>query len=94
MIEYPDIVTAELTSGQVWCHDGDNFYVVIQNLDTRLWNAIWLSRSVRAGCLQMYSTIEEWKTDKEMIEWIDDDILVADTGNMWRDLDKWLAKEI
>lgn len=94
MNEYPDITTVELTSGQVWCNDGDNFYIVIQNLDNELWNAVWLSQSDGDSCLQMYSTINEWKTSEEMVDWIEDDILIADTGNMWRDIDKWLGKEI
>lgn len=94
MSEYQDISDVNLTSGQVWCHDGDNFYILIQNLDTLLWNAVWLSRSDTPRCLQMYSTIKEWKSYTEMEEWIEDDILIADTRNMWRDIDKWLAKEI
>lgn len=94
MNEYPHIATVNLTSGQVWCHDGDNFYIVIQNIDSELWNAVWLSHSNEDRGLQMFSTINEWKTNEEMIDWIEDDILIAGTGNMWRELDKWLAKEI
>lgn len=94
MNEYPDITTVNLKSGQLWCHDGDNFYIVIQNSDSELWNAVWLSRSNTPNSLQMYSTINEWKTSEEMVEWIEDDILIAATGNIWRDLDNWLAKEI
>lgn len=94
MNEYQDLTTVEIESGQVWCNDGENFYILIQNLETQLWNAIWLSRSDTPGSLQMYSTIDKWKSTAEMCDWIENDILIADTGNMWIKIDKWLAKEI